>query len=158
MKRILLILVLISAQHLFAQKSSLTGVWNASENVGSGLNNNFRFFDDGRFEFHTNEMLCDLRYLGCSGKYSLEQKKLKFVIDTEWVIEGGTKQKSTGSCASDSEIVGGREVKRAAESGLTRTYDFSGISTLIQTFDEREVISIDNKIYWLISHDPNTYK
>ena len=97
---ILLLSSFILVTQLFGQKKKdscciarkdLVGVWQRdSKRVGNGLEQNFRFFDDGTFVVHFANDNEDARGIyGLKGKYRLVKNQIYFTILSRTVVEGG---------------------------------------------------------------------
>src|SRR5437879_4966687 len=88
---------------------SLRGVWQDDSVYASGWSNVFQFYDDGRYIFNHNTMDCAKRELSYSGRWSINKNNLVLSIEKRRRLVGGHLEPAMESCASDSEVVGGRE-------------------------------------------------
>lgn len=73
------------------EKKDLVGVWQRdSKRAGNGLEQNFRFFNDGTFEVHFANETEDARGIyALRGKYRLVKNNLYLTIISRTVVEGG---------------------------------------------------------------------
>jgi len=73
------------------EKDDLMGVWQRdSKRVGNGLEQNFRFFNDGTFVVHFSNDNEDSRGIyALKGKYRLVKNQLYLTIISRKVVEGG---------------------------------------------------------------------
>lgn len=133
---------------------SLVGVWQDSKAVGSGWSNTFLFFKNGKFKFFYNQMDCAKREVSFSGRWKAVDDELKLTITQKKIIEGGTLELSSGSCASDSMIFGGAEKMVKLKPSEKLIYSVSGIYTDIEDDMQRLKIYIDAMPFWKFSDDP----
>lgn len=154
---ILLLLGSVSAQDKSLDKTiqtKLVGVWQASPSVGSGMNDNFQFFADGKFRFNYNQMDGTKRILSYGGNWKVSDDKLILTLEKMTVLIGGKWIKSSGSIATEYEIEGGEvlelKISPAKEMKLN-------IGKFIQE-ELHETLEIDGIKYWKLSSDPKTYE
>jgi len=104
-------------------KKFLIGAWQDSAEVAAGYTNLYQFKEDGTFRFTPNEMICDQREAGYSGKWELSGQQLKLTVlkEREWV--GGKLEPATGSCGSKMELV--EAVLETKDVNPPRTMSFS---------------------------------
>lgn len=135
-------------------KGELVGIWHASPSVGSGMNDLYRFFADGKFVFEYNQMIGAKRTISFSGKWRIQNQKLILTITKETVIIGGKRVKSEGGSLADGyEIEGGKEITRTLKPAKTETK----ILGKLQQGELTKFISIGKKKYWRLSGNPNDY-
>lgn len=86
-------------------KQHLIGTWQDSFEMAAGYTNLYQFKEDGTFRFTPNEMACDRRDAGYSGKWEIDGQKLRITVlkEREWV--GGKLEPATGACSSELELV-----------------------------------------------------
>jgi hypothetical protein len=154
MKKIILILlfpVLVYSQ----SPDSLVGVWQDAENVGSGYSNSFLFFKDGTYAFFANQMDCSKRVKAYYGtwKVSGEEDAILLTTQSKIIVEGGKMEKSDGSCASDSMLIGGKEKTVKLNPNEQVDYAISKIYTDDTKGLARKFIYIDAMKYWYLG-DP----
>lgn len=133
----------------------MRGVWQDSEELGSGWSNCFLFYDNGSFKFFFSQMDCAKRVVSYSGKWKIKSDTLRLTVKGKTIIKGGKLIASEGSCGSDSMITGGRLTKLKLDPpeklvfaiGKVTSEDLDGIT--------REVIFINNKKYWRFTDDPD---
>ncbi len=90
-------------------KEKLVGVWQASEAMGSGWSDTYRFFNDSKFIFHTNQMNCAAREISNSGTWKIENNGIVLMIKERVTMVGGKLVPVTGSCGSKYEPEGAKE-------------------------------------------------
>jgi hypothetical protein len=152
MKKLLILIAIVTlpAFSFSSEPDSLTGVWQDSENLGSGWSNSFLFFGDGNYSFFANQMDCSKRLMSYSGKWKIsgEEEAIFMTIDERVIIEGGRMEKADGSCASDSMLVGGvqKTVKVTPEENVD--YAISKVYKDNASGIERKFIYIDAMKYW----------
>ncbi len=133
---------------------SLIGVWQDSKVVASGWSNTFLFFKSGRFKFFYNQMDCAKREVSYSGKWRAAGDELILTISEKTVIEGGELEPSSGSCASDSMIVGGTEATMKLRYLEKVLYSISSIYSDIEDDMQRQKVYIDAMPYWKFADNP----
>ncbi|RFS20661.1 hypothetical protein DVR12_19060 [Chitinophaga silvatica] len=76
---------------VYLTNKQLAGVWQiGSKEVGSGVGQNFRFSEDGRFTFNTSDPNQDLIVIRkLQGKYRIDKDELYFTITSKTIIENG---------------------------------------------------------------------
>lgn len=134
---------------------SLVGVWQDSKAVASGWSNSFLFFKNGKFKFFYNQMDCAKREVSYSGKWKAKGDELILTILEKTVIEGGKLEPSTGSCASDSMIVGGFEETVRLQYEEKVLYSVSHVYIDYDDDIQRQKIYIDAMPYWKFSDYPH---
>lgn len=136
------------------QSDSLVGVWQDSRLVASGWSNTFLFFNDGKFKFFYNQMDCAKRETSYSGKWKVKDDELRLTIIKKNIIEGGKLELSSGSCASDSMIVGG--IGKTVKLRPSQEIIYSVSPVYVDTEDDiqRIKVYIDAIPYWKFSDDP----
>jgi len=93
------LLLLILSEASFAQmkkdsawlsKQQIVGTWQRNDSlVGSGLGQNFQFFDDNSFVFNIGSEADDVRdIIQLRGKYRLLKDAIYFTITSRKVVEG----------------------------------------------------------------------
>lgn len=153
------ILVAILAPGLRGQsadaKSQLVGVWQNSQGVGSGLTDNYQFFDDGTFRFNYNEMDGTKRVLSYSGFWNVYKNRLHVHISRVTIHIGGRWQPATGSIATDYEIVGGRVIAKKISPVEKLSYSLSAFGLEEEVYT---TVMIGNEKFWKLSSDPKAYE
>ncbi len=150
------ILLVVSSGVTNAQNTndSLIGVWQDSKIVASGWSNTFLFFKNGEFKFFYNQMDCAKREVSYSGRWKVVDDELKLNVTQKKIIKEGTLELSTGSCASDSMIVGGIEKTTNLKPSQKIVYSVSGVYTDNEDDIQRLKIYIDAMPFWKFSDDP----
>ena len=154
---ILLLIGNISAQEKNADKliqAEMIGIWQAGPSVGSGMDDNFQFFADGKFRFNYNQMDGTKRILSYGGNWKISGVKLILTIEKMTVLIGGKWTKSSGSIATEYEIEGGEilELKISPAKKLKLN-----LSKFIKE-ELHQTTKIDGVKYWKLSSDPKTYE
>ncbi len=127
---------------------SLVGVWQDSDVLASGWSNSFLFFKDGNYSFFVNQMDCSKRLLSYSGKWKIDGDVMILTITQRVIVIGGEMVKSDGSCASDSNLVGGTEKTVKVKPKEKMEYAVSKIYTDNSSGDNRKYVYIDAMKYW----------
>jgi hypothetical protein len=152
MKKIYIIIFIISLfpLSLYSQPDSLVGVWQDSENLGSGWSNTFLFFGDGTYKFYANQMDCAKRLMSYYGKWKVSgvEDAILLTIESKVMIEGGRMEKADGSCGSDSMLTGGTEKIIAVSPNEEMDYSISKVYTDETKGLARKFIYIDAMKYW----------
>lgn len=141
----------------------LVGIWQRdTKKVGNGLQQNFRFFDDGTFVVNFSNESEDARgIIAISGKYRLVRNKLFLTIISKTVVEGG-KIVPTGSNETFFIFgIEGGEAKELKEANPEELAD-----PIYVRIDGKDHIEISNETYYKISKedlkaigvDPNVHK
>lgn len=156
MKKI--ILILLFPIFTYSQSpDSLVGVWQDAENVGSGYSNSFLFFKDGNYAFFTSQMDCSKRLKAFYGtwKISGDEDAILLTTESKVIVEGGRMEKSdgSGSCGSDSVLIGGEEKTVKLQPVEVMDYAISKVYKDETKALERKFIYIDAMKYWYLG-DP----
>lgn len=133
---------------------SLVGVWQGVPVVGSGWSDNYQFFNDGSFNFNHNQMMCDDSVFTESGFYRLESDSLILEFQNITYLAGASLEPSSGSCASEYELIGGT-VKTSEKHRLVK-YELKFVSPLLD-FNYLERVILDGSELFRMMHDPNDY-
>lgn len=159
---IVILTIFFSVSNIFAQtanpdksiRAELIGVWQASSSVGSGMDDNFQFFADGKFKFNYNQMDGLKRINNYSGNWKVEKGKLVLTItDIEFRL-GGRWVRSSGSIATEYEIEGGQIFKKRILPAEKQTLELTGFVRE----ELHKTTKIDDIKYWKLSGDPKTYE
>ena len=157
MKRILLLLnSIMLVMHLFAQgskdscclaKKEIVGVWQRdSKEVGNGLEQNIRFFDNGSFEMRLANEGEDARGIyALKGKYRLVKNSLYITVLSRTVVEGGKISISPSNERLNIFSVVGGNLKQIEETDPKEIPDPIYITIMGQGH-----IQLDNEIYYKI--------
>jgi len=105
MKKILMLVIIISGSTFSGNGDSLTGVWQDMEVVAAGWSNTFIFFDDSTFKFFYSQMDHRKRETGFSGKYRVEGDGLYLEISERQYLEGGRLVEDILGKAGDSVLI-----------------------------------------------------
>jgi hypothetical protein len=128
----------------------LIGVWQRSfKDVGNGLEQNIRFFRDGRFEVHFADGGDDARDIyALKGTYRLVKTALYFTFTARVVYEGG-KMAISGSNEDGNifQLTGGttKEIKEPEPKESSEPVFISIIT--------KGNIRLDNEVYFKLSRD-----
>jgi hypothetical protein len=159
--RLLTLLAILTSctadRQLTLEEKEFVGIWQVMPDVASGWADAYRFFDNGQFIFHYNQMVCDNRTLSYSGTWELtKDKNLKLTIDKKTTLEGGKLVPSMGSCGSDLEIEGG-EVKDVKLKDIEiKMIRLSRIS-VDNNHGDLKTVTFDNRPLWKLEADPTRY-
>lgn len=152
-----LALFLLILGNIQAQESSpfnIVGIWQDAPSIGSGWSENYQIFEDGRIRFNHNQMDCGDSLITESGTYTFKNGALKIKIDSLTFISGGTLQKSTGSCGSEYELVGGeittKSFKRKFKLKIQQVPP-------LEDYDFLDRIIIEEVNWFRMAHNPNDY-
>jgi len=151
MKKLLLFLFFPSVMLLAQTEKDLIGSWQITNHVASGYNDAYTFSEDGKFTFNYNQMDCSKREVSYGGYWELKGKQIILTINFTEKYFGGKLEPSTGSCASDSELVGGFIVKVPVIPGETKILNISDWRIDTEEGMERTMILINNTRYWHFS-------
>ena len=147
------ILVSTVAARSLDETSKLVGVWQNSEGVGSGLTDQYQFYDDGTFVYNFNQMDGTKRLVSHSGFWNLHRGMLHLHTTAMAVHLGGKWVKASGSTATEYEIEGGEIFKVRLKRALKRSLKLTGP----KKDDMYTVITIDGEKFWQLSTDPRAY-
>ncbi|MBN1639558.1 MAG: hypothetical protein JW866_11355 [Ignavibacteriales bacterium] len=135
---------------------NIVGLWQALPFVASGWDDTYQFFEDGKFTFNYNQMICDKREYSYSGNWEFDSEIIKLTVNERVIHEGGELVPAMGSCASEYEIEGG-EIKTIIldepEIIQVRVSDY-GID---EENMEMQTIKFDNIQFWKIGSNPDIY-
>lgn len=120
-----------------------------------GMDKHIPFFRSGKFKFFYNQMDCAKREVSYSGKWKADGDELILTISEKTVVEGGKLEPSTGSCASDSMIVGGKETVIRLQYKEKVLYSASRIYTDNDDDIQRKKIYIDAMPFWKFADNPD---
>lgn len=131
---------------------NLVGVWQENDTIeGSGLLQNFQFFNDGRFELNLcnpNEDIRDI--IAIKGRYRLIGDSLMVTILSKNVIIGGQINLDGGGSETKMFTIEGGDIKEIYIENPKELSD-----PLYITIISPKCIRIENEIYYKISSDPN---
>lgn len=151
MKKVIILLftiISISSSVYSGVPDSLVGVWQDKDVLASGWSNSFLFFKDGTYGFYLSQMDCSKRLLAYYGKWKVDDDALIITITEKVIVVGGRMELSTGSCGSDSTLIGGTEKTVKVKPKETLEYAVSKIYTDNSSGDNRKYIYIDAMKYW----------
>lgn len=122
--------------------------------IASGWSTNYQFFEDGRVNYNHNQMDCGDSIITESGTYTFKKRVVKIKFDSMTLISGGTLQKSTGSCGSEYEIVGGEITtqKYRAKTKFRITQ-----AAPLDDYDYLDRIIIQEVNWFRMAHNPEDY-
>lgn len=151
MKKLLLILFLPAAMLLSQTEKDIIGSWQLTNHVASGYNDAYTFNEDGTFTFYYNQMDCAKRDILFSGDWELKERKIRLYVKYNEYYKFGWYEKSSGSCASDSVLVGG--IKTIHYYVPFEIIDLAFSDWRIDTEEglERTMILFNNTRYWHFS-------
>jgi len=142
----------IAAQEKVEEK--LIGIWQASEAMGSGWSDTYRFFDNGKFIFHTNQMNCAAREISNSGTWKIEGNKIVLLIAERVTMVGGKLVPATGSYGSEYEPEGAKEKTVKNKTPARKVFVFGKFKK--DDLDRRTVIFGKTR-FWKYDTDPKQY-
>lgn len=141
MIKLLVFLILVS-QFVFTQTAKdLIGSWQAVPYVAAGYDETYTFNEDGTFTFHYNQMDCAKREIMYGGDWEFYDKKIKLYVTYNEYYKFGWFEKSTGSCASDSMLIG----------GIKTTHYFVPFEIIELAYTDWSVVAVDGlerKMIW----------
>lgn len=161
MKKLLILIVFLLTPLIYSNApDSLVGAWQDSENMASGWSNTFVLSADGTYKFFTNQMDCSQRLVSYGGKWRVSdvEEAIHLTVETRRVINGGTMQKSDGSCGSDSMLTGGTQVNMIVNPAEDMDYALSKVYTDETKGLIRKFIYIDAIKYWYMSNPDEALK
>jgi len=134
---------------------NLTGIWQEDlPMIASGWATNYQFFENGKVNFNHNQMDCSDSLITESGTYTYRNGKVKIKIDSLTYIAGGVLQKSTGSCGSEYELVGGE----VTTTKYRRKVKFIVINLPpLEDYDYLDRIEINGVSWFRMAHNPEDY-
>lgn len=144
----LLVILLFPVITLASSPDSLVGVWQDSDVLGSGWSNSFLFFKDGTYGFFPSQMDCSKRLLAYYGKWKINDDVMIITVTQRVILEGGVMEKSTGSCGSDSTLIGATEKTVKVKPKEELEYSVSKIYYDNSSGNERRFVYIDGMKYW----------
>lgn len=115
----------------------LTGIWQASGSMGSGWNDRYHFYSDGKYHFYPSQIACDSISEEQKGNWNLTDNKLEITVLS---VKKG--------CDNQSVFV---QLKEPED----HIYNFSNLET--QPDDLYPSILFNGKQYWKYSNDPTIY-
>jgi len=136
-------------------EKQLIGIWNDAPVLAAGWGNSWQFFPNGKVLYRYNTMDCDERNILKLGTWKLEGTTLTVRFTTLGYLRGGEMVESTGSCASDKELIHALPTLQKMEEREART--FTGINPVFDTKFERDIIKLDGKGYWKLNVNPWDY-
>jgi hypothetical protein len=139
-----------------APKSSLIGIWQASNVMGSGWAETYRFFPDGRIIHHTNQMDGESRLRAEYGTYKLAGNTLTLTLTQQTVWVGGKRVPATGSTGTDYELEGYTEKRVTLKKPETRRLTLGKIGK--QGASDYLSATIGKTRYWKFEDDPTRYE
>lgn len=133
----------------------LVGLWHASPYVASGMNDLFRFYANGRFEFEYNQMVWSKRTISHAGKWRISKGKLILTITAKTNLVGGKKVKSDSASGSADgyEIIDATEVTQKLKRAEIKIYRLGKL----QDGEMMKFIPIGKTKYWRLSDDPKSH-
>lgn len=142
-----------SSSSKYSDNTSIVGVWQNQETLGSGWNNTYLFFPDGTFKFFYSQMDCAKRDVSYSGTWAIKNDELRLTKKEKVIVVGGELQKSDGSCASDFMIVGGSEKKMKVTKNKKEVCSISYIYRG-EGENPKDILYIDAIKFWRFSNAP----
>lgn len=135
--------------------SQLVGIWQAAKTKGAGWSDAYQFFADGTFKFNANQMDCAKREVSRAGTWRVSKETLVLQTTQKTIINGGQLVPSTGSCASEQELIDGTQ----AVEKVSHTEDTMLPLNQIHKDDENErlAVRIGDKQFWKFDDDPRRY-
>lgn len=134
----------------------LVGIWQDAPVIASGWGDNFQIFSDHKMIVNFNQMECDRRERKLVGTWEIKDNKLVAKYHQQTILKGGRVVEASGSCASETEIVGGKVVTEKLSKQKLVEYEFSA-PAVDPEFKKKKML-INGRPYWLMRTDPNDYK
>lgn len=107
---------------------ALVGVWQKSDVLGSGWDDAYQFFEDGRFIFNANQMVASKREISRSGTWKVTNGRLVLAFEEKVIVKGGKLVKDSLSAdgkgleggAKETVKINPPKIERLALVGLQR--------------------------------------
>jgi hypothetical protein len=126
------------------KKENIIGIWQRNDSIaGSGLNQNFQFFEDDSFILNLGNDADDARnIIQLKGKYRLDKDMLYFTITSRTIVEGSIEVNDAGISLNIFSIAS-EKVKEIPERNPKELPDPCFITLFSNTH-----IKINNEIYY----------
>ena len=145
--KIVLLLFLFLGTNLSAQ--NIVGIWQInSAIVGSGLDESYRFYENGEFEFIVSQFLYLNNIISFSGTYIIQGNQICFVI-TSRKERAGTYIEQGSPAWQDNWILEGDDIKEIKQD-TAKPYCF-GFS--LKKEGEQSIIQIGNATYYKLKKE-----
>lgn len=156
---ILIVSITLYASTVYSQNTinkSIIGVWQFnSDEINSGLFDNYHFFRDGRFVFKTNTNNGLTRVISLGGKYKIINKdSLRLSVEYIKEVKGGTLVRSEITAGSDSWAIEGGKIETIK---LKSTQLFWIELEKCDSNDSSICLLFDKRKYYKVEADPNKY-
>lgn len=133
----------------------LVGIWHASPELGSGWSDAYLLGADGQAEFRANQMDCEKRLIGRSGRWSVKSSTLELRFSTEDRLEGGRIVVDETSCASGRTLIEAVEMVVEMESPVVERIELVTMKRAAEP--PVPTLTIGGRTFWRLSSDPATY-
>lgn len=133
----------------------LVGIWQRGEVLAAGWNDVYRFFPDGRFRFHGNQMDLTKRELERSGTWSLKGMTLELKVQKRIVLQGGRIIPNGGIEEAEPELVDARKITQTFSPPKRSTPKLSGLR---RPQSGHMSVLIGGVRYWKHRNDPKDYE
>lgn len=140
--------------HRNSENRTIVGLWQGVPVVGSGWAATYQFYEDGTFKYNHNQMACDDSIYTEYGTYTLDAETLHLNFNKILYLQGGKLQPSTGSCASEMELIGGTEVTERINRSEQHKLKF--VAPLLD-YEYLERILLDDSEWFRMAHNPDDY-
>ena len=137
-------------------KDLIVGIWNGEEEIGSGWDDAYLFWADGRFEFRYNQMDCAKRTLADKGFWTMDGGSAVLTVHEELIAVGGKVVDADGSCIENKDLIGAEEQSRPVEPPLATRLDLSGLERH-PDFDS-PILTINKRRFHKKAADPKDYQ
>lgn len=128
-----------------SSSQNIIGLWQRDSNiVGSGTNETYHFFENGKFEFCVSQYLYLNTIISFQGIYKINNDQICFVIKSRKEIVGG--QIEQGSLGfQDNWVISGSTIKEIKQDSIPYNFNFS-----IEVKEKKTVLQIGNTTYYKV--------
>jgi hypothetical protein len=135
--------------------SPLIGVWQASEVMGAGWEETYRFFPNGTISHHFPQSDGISRLRAEHGSYTLKGDTLTLLIKEQTILTGGKVAPASGSTATDTELQGAIPKRVQLKQRETRTLKLGKIAK--HGASGRLSVTLGKRRFYLFDRDPKNY-
>ena len=141
--RVILLVLLLLVTNLSSQ--NIVGTWQInSEIVGSGLNESYRLFENGNFEFVVSQYSYLTNLVSFNGIYKIQNNQICFVI-TSRKERVGTYVTQGSPAWQGNWILEGDDIKEVKQDSVTYCFDYS-----LTSKENQSILQIGNTTYYKI--------
>lgn len=137
----------------------LVGLWQLnSATVGSGLNKNFRFYNDGKFLFTFGGSDYDGRLLNIGGHYKIDSNNLYFSVEYRTEVLGGKIAPGLDGVLGAEFVILDGETRVTKQAPSTENYPFRLTRCDDKPTKTMQCVKIEYKKYYKLSSNPDSHK